>query len=123
MKGGNLSNELAATVGIRFERLVKTEEGKLNKDLKGYLQAVMKLDINVYVITTGAPRKAMAFMTKWQVPYNQVVAADSTLEIPDIVRENDMVSYYDVDTHIVQNINSRGNVKTKGVLWTRHVVL
>lgn len=119
MRGGDLSNEQAAGLGMRFERVIKTEEGKLNRAAKAYLQTIMRLDVNVFIITTGDFRKAVAFCVKWGIPYTRVVEAAGTLEIPDIVRENDLVTYYDLDQFVLQNINSRGHGKVDAKLWTQ----
>lgn len=121
MLKGELSNELAPAVGVRFERILKTEEGKLNKQGKGFLEKLMGLDINTYIITTQDRRRVMAFLAKWRVPYTNVFEADTKYEIPDIAREQDMITYYDVDVPVLQNINTRGNKKVKGELWTQAV--
>lgn len=118
MRGGDLSSDIAPSVGIRFERVIKTEEGRLNRSAKAYLQSLLRLDVNVYIITLGDSRRCMAFCAKWGVPYTRVIGADSTLEIPDIVRENDLLSYYDMDETILQNVNSRGTGKVEVKLWT-----
>lgn len=119
MRGGDLSNEVAPAMGIRFERVVKTEEGRLNKALKGYLQSLSRsVDVNVYIISTTERRKALSFLLKWAVPYNEVIHADSLIEIPDIVREHNMLTYYDLDRNVVQNVNSRGSGKIDAKLWT-----
>lgn len=119
MLGGDLDNTLAPSIGIRFERVIKTEEGKLNKAAKGFLES---LDVwsraNFYIITTAETRKCLAFLVKWRVPYNKVIGVESSLEIPDVARENDFIVYYDLDKDVLQNINTRGNKKTKGELWT-----
>lgn len=118
MRSGDISNEPASAVGMRFERVIKTEEGKLNRSAKAHLQYLGRLNINRYVITTGDSRKAIAFLYKWDVPYFRVISADSTLEIPEIVREHDMLAYYDADREIVNNVNSRGHGKVDAKLWT-----
>lgn len=123
MRNGDLSNEIAPTVGMRFERVIKTGEGKLNRSAKAYLQSINRLDINVVIITTGADRLAAAFCYKWGVPYFRVVPAESPLEIPDIVREMNMMTYYDLDTDILQNVNSRGGGKVEVKQWTQVSVL
>lgn len=122
MLGGDLSNEMAAGVGFRFERVIKTEEGKLNKSAKAHIQNILRLDVNLYIITTGDFRKAVAFCVKWGVPYSRILEAAGPLEIPDIVRENDMLTYYDMDQFVLQNINSRGHGKVQAQLWT-HLLL
>lgn len=119
MRGGDLSNEAAVGVGIRFERVIKTEEGKLNSSAKDYIHEIMWVDLNVYLITTGDLRKAAAFCLKWGVPYSKIIEAAGPLEIPDIVRENDLVTYYDMDQMVLQNINSRGHGKVQVQLWTQ----
>lgn len=124
MKGGDLSNESAPGMGVRFEKVIKTEEGKLNKSLKGYLQYVTRsVDVNIFVITTNDRRRALAFLTKWGVPYNEVIEADSSLEIPDIVRENNLLTYFDLDKELLSNIKARGNEKVRAELWTSQMLL
>lgn len=118
MKDGDLSNEIAPIVGIRFERVLKTEEGKLNKKAKGFIESFMNLDVNVYILTMTDSRKTMAFLTKWAVPYNKVISVDSPFEVADVVREHDMLYYYDVDRDVLQNVNSRGGGKVKVQQWT-----
>lgn len=123
MRNGDLSNEIAPSMGLRFEGCIKTAEGKLNKTAKAYLgQLGRNVDVNIIVITTGDRRKALSFLVKWTVPYTRVVQADSLLEIPDIVRENDMIEYWDMDREIVQNVNSRGSGKINSKLWTSVLV-
>lgn len=124
MRQGDLSQDLAPAVGFRFERLIRTEQGKLNKAVKGFIQNVLgRLDSNVYIITTEDERKAIAFCVKWGVPYTRVIQADSLLEIPDICIENHLVSYYDYDTHVLQNVRARGKERTDAIQWTQQEVL
>lgn len=118
MKFGDISNEPAPTVGIRFERIIKTDEGKLNMKAKGYLQSIWRLDINIAVITTGDERKALSFLSKWGVPYNRIIRAIAPYEVADVVRANDMVEYYDVDKDVLQNVISRGGRKVSVKEWT-----
>lgn len=122
MRHGNISNELAPSVGMRFERVIKTEEGKLNRAAKAFLSSKALADINTYIITTGEYRKALAFCVKWHIPYTAIIKADSTLEVPDIVREHDMVQYWDTDINILQNVNSRGSGKVDVNQWTLEVL-
>lgn len=118
MRNGDLGNELAPSVGCRFERVIKTDEGKLNRSAKAYLETIGRSLCNVYIITTGDRRKCMSFCAKWGVPYFQVIEAETTFEISDVVREHDMLYYYDMDREILQNVNSRGQGKVKAQLWT-----
>lgn len=118
MRHGDLSNELAPAIGIRFEGVIKTEEGKLNKAAKAFLSSRSLQDINTYIITTGARRSALAFCVKWHIPYTDIIQADSTLEVPDIVREHDMIQYWDTDNLILQNVNSRGSGRVEVKQWT-----
>lgn len=119
MRGGDLSNEVAAGIGIRFERVIRTEdEGKLNRAAKDYLLKIGNVDVNSYIITTNNYRKAAAFCHKWGVPYTRIIEAAGPLEIPDIVRENDLVTYWDLDKFVLDNINSRGHGKVDARLWT-----
>lgn len=117
MKGGDLSNELAPPTGIRFERLIKTEEGKLNRPLKGFIQNIARLDTNILIITTGNERLAVSFLVKWGIPYGRVIEAVSTLEIPDIVNETGMLTYYDIDVDVIQNVNSRARKGVRAQQW------
>lgn len=117
MKGGDLSNEVAPTLAIRFERVLRTEEGKLNRSAKAYLQSLRNIDINVVIITTKDSRKAAAFCYKWGIPYQRIVECDSTLEIPQVCREMDVLTYYDFDIEILQNVNSRGHGKIDVREW------
>lgn len=118
MLNGDIGNELAPSVGCRFERVIRTEEGKLNRSAKAYLETIGRTISNVYLITTGDRRKCMAFCIKWAVPYFQVIECQSTLEIADVVREHDMLYYYDMDVPVLQNVNSRGAGKVEAKLWT-----
>lgn len=124
MRGGNISNDIAPAIGFRFERLIKTEEGKLNRHVKGYIEQVIgDLDLNVYIITTNGQRKALSFCYKWGIPYTRIIQADSLLEIPEIVNENSLLTYYDLDLDVVQNVNSRGRKGVKAELWMHPEVL
>lgn len=119
MRGGDLSNEVAPTIGMRFERVLRTEEGRLNRSAKAYLESLSRgLGVNVCILTTGDHRKARAFCYKWSIPYNEIVECESTLEIPDVCREKDLLTYYDYDVHILQNVNSRGYGKVDAKQWT-----
>lgn len=115
---GDLSTELAPSIGFRFERVIKNDKGRLNKGAKAYLERVAALNVLVIVITTGDARRAMAFMVKWGVPYTRVLAADSFFEVADLVRENDMMTYYDTDRDVLNNVNSRGGGKVEVKQWT-----
>lgn len=124
MRGGNISNDVAPAIGFRFERLIKTEEGKLNRHVKGYIEQVLgDLDLNVYIITTNGQRKALSFCYKWGIPYTRIIQADSVLEIPDIANENTLLTYYDLDLDVVQNVNSRARKEVKAEQWMHPEVL
>lgn len=117
MKGGDLSNEVAPGVGMRFERCIKTVEGRLNRSAKAYLESLGHIDVNIYIITTGDYRKALAFCVKWAIPCLRVIKADSLLEIPDICNENHLLTYYDMDVNVLQNVRARSRgVEAKA--WT-----
>lgn len=118
MLGGDISNETAPGVGVRFERIIRTQQGRLNRSAKAYLQSLVQLDVNIHIITTGDSRKCMAFCAKWAVPYSKVIAAESDLEIPDIVNENVFIYYYDVDKNLLSNVNSRSR-GSEAKLWTQ----
>lgn len=118
MRGGDISDEIAPGFGIRFERVIKTDEGKLNRAAKAYLLSIQRLDANIFILTTGDPRRAMAFCSKWGVPYFQIIGADSELELADICREKALVTYYDMDDRVLQNVRSRGMERVEAKLWT-----
>lgn len=118
MRAGDISDEVAPAIGLRFERVIKTEEGKLNRSAKAYLLSIARLDVNIHILTTGDPRRCMAFCLKWGVPYHRVIGCESTLEIPDVCREQDLLTFYDMDKTILQNINSRGYGKIEAKQWT-----
>jgi hypothetical protein len=119
MKGGDIDNDLAPGVGIRFEGIIKSAEGKLNQTARGYLVGITRtVDCNVYIITTQSERLAAAFCLKWGVPYHRIIPAVSELEIPDICRAMELLTYYDVDQRVLTNINARGSGKIKAELWT-----
>lgn len=122
MKFGDLSNELAPGLGFRFERVLKTKEGKLNRAAKAYIESVGRLDVNVYIITTGDERKARLFLYKWGVVYYRLIQADSLLEIPDICNENKLLTYYDTDVNVLQNVRARGRERVEAKLWTAQEV-
>lgn len=122
MRGGDLSNELAPAIGFRFEEVIKTAEGKLNRAAKGFIEQVGRLNTNIYIITTGPQRKALAFIVKWGIPYTHVIEAETRLEVADIAREHDLITFFDVDTEVILNLNTRGNKKVKGELWTHREV-
>lgn len=122
MKLGDLSNEVAPAVGIRFEHVIRTGDGKLNRSAKAFLETLLRMDSNVYIITTGPERKAMSFLFKWAVPYTRVIEAESLIEIPLICNEHALLTYYDVDNDILQNVRARGKERTKAALWTAREV-
>lgn len=123
MRNGDLSDEIAPGIGLRFEGIVKTEEGKLNRSAKAYLQSIARLDVNVYLITTGDPRRCMAFCVKWGVLGYKVINVTSTLEIPDVVREMGLLTYYDIDDNILANVRSRGQNRVEALRWETFEVL
>lgn len=115
---GDLDNQLAQGIGVRFEECIKRQDGSLDRSMKASMLTWMRnIDANIYVITTGNERKAAAFCLKWGVPYSKVIPVDSTLEIPDVVREMDMRSYWDQDKSILQNVNTRGHGKIRVEQW------
>lgn len=119
MRNGDLTNEVAPGIAIRFERVIKTEEGKLNMDAKGFINVLMgRLDVNVYVITTGNRRKAQAFLQKWGVPHTSVIEVETYYEIADVCRENDYLTYYDIDKDALYSVKSRGTAKIEAKQWT-----
>lgn len=118
MRFGDISNERAAGMGIRFELIVRGQDGSLNKQGKGFLERLASSEFNIYVITTGDKRKTLAYLAKWNVPYNYVLDAETLFEIADLCIEHKLIQYYDTDTHVVSNVISRGKQRTEGVLWT-----
>lgn len=123
MRGGDLSYDLAPGIGFRFERVVKTEEGKLNRAAKAYMEQVIgKTDSNIYIITTEDERKALLFLVKWKIPYSRLIKADSELEIAQICVENTLLTYYDYDLHVLNNVRSRGKERVQAEQWTKHEV-
>lgn len=118
MRDGDLSNDIAPGIGMRFEGVIKTDEGKLNRAAKAYLLSISRLDVNVFIITTGDTRRCMAFCLKWGVPYYRVIDASSIHEIPTIVREMNLLTYYDSEKTILQNVNSRGHGNIEVKEWT-----
>lgn len=122
MKYGDLSREAAASIGVRFEGVIKTQEGKLNRAAKSFLERLEQLDVMLYVITSGDYRKCLAFLVKWNVPYNKVISVDSLFEIADVCREQEFISYYDADKDIVYNVKSRGKERVAAEIWDKFEV-
>lgn len=119
MKFGDLSNDLAPIVGFRFEKVIKKSDGKLNKQVKSYMQDVLlKTGCNLYILTTGDRKKALSFCVKYNIPWTQVIEIDSVLEIPEVCIENKMIVYYDNDGEVVYNVNSRGKERVTAQAWT-----
>lgn len=116
MRGGELSNELGTTLGIRFENVVY-DFGKVNQPGKAFLEHLQSTNINVYLVTLLEERKAHAWCYKWGIVYQRVIQADSTLEIPDIAVANKFLVYYDTDDRILEAVSARGNPQTKAVKW------
>lgn len=117
MRGGNLSNDVARGIGVRFEGVLKTQSGGFSTEGKRYLESVGSLEINRFIITTGSERKAMAFCYKWSIPYFRVIEASSDLEIANICNEHAFLFYYDVDRRVIENVNSRSR-GVKAIQWT-----
>lgn len=120
MRGGDLSNQLAPYVGIRFERIIKTDEGQLNRSAKAYMERILGKEVNLVVISNDK-RKALAFLTKWHIPYTQVLQADSRFEIPRLCQEWKLISYFDVDPDTIQDVNSLSR-ETVAQLWESYEV-
>lgn len=120
MKGGDLSADPAPGIGVRFELVLKTQEGRLNRAGKSFLFDLWRdLDINVYIYTTGDRRKAMAFCLKWGIPYTQVIDVETTLEIPLLCMEAQLSTYYDADKDILANVTARAGHITKAELFDK----
>lgn len=118
MRHGDISAEPAPGVGFRFDRLIQDEDGKVNKDVRAFMQSIWRLDVSIWIISTQPRRHVLLFLVKWGVVYNHVVHVESTLEIPSVVRANDLLYYYDTDMNVLLNVESRGNGKVKVKKWT-----
>lgn len=119
LKGGNLSNKAGYSIGIRFEGVVQIGlEKKKNPHAIAYIEYLFNQgDINVFLITLGDERKAMSFCYKWGIPYTRIIKADSYLEIPDICLAHNLITYYDIDTNILEQVGNRGKLRTKAEKW------
>lgn len=119
MRFGDLSNEPALKVGVRFEEILRRErDGALNRTGKAFLEQLGNLDTQTVVLTTGDERKAQAFCYKWGISYSHVQAVDSILDLENVCRELGMVTYYDTDKELLQRIRSRGKQPLETILWT-----
>lgn len=118
MKFGDLSNKLAPIIGFRFENVIRKEDGKLNTAASAFIQdRVLATGCNVYIITSGERRKALAFCVKYNVQWTQVIEVDSILEIPEVCIANKMLIYYDTNKEVLYNINARGKDRVKAQEW------
>lgn len=107
---------------MRFEGAIKTDEGKLNRAAKAYLEKIQDLELTIFVLTTGDYRKCLAYLVKWGIPYHEVIAVDSLFEIADICREHKFVTYYDTDKDVLYNVRTRGKEQVSAELWDKYEV-
>lgn len=113
---GDLSNELATKVAIRFEAVIYNF-GKVNKEGEAFVESCMNKGFNVLLVTLLPERKAMAWCYKWCVPYTQLVQASSTLEIPEILHYHHVVAYFDTDERLLAEVAMRGNPQIEAMKW------
>lgn len=113
MRGGDLSNHPAPSVAVRYEEVIRTHDGALNRAAKAYLQNLWReLNVNVHILTTESARRAMAFCVKWGVPYTKVIETNP-LEIPLLCLENEYATYYDRDKEVLSNVDARASHVTR----------
>lgn len=118
MKNGNLSDRPSPAIAFRFEGILKTQTGQLNRAGKAKVEDIFnKRDCNIYIVTTEDDRKAKLFCIKWGIPYAHIVVADSKLEIPLICLENKLLRYYDSDKDIVSNVKARAQHVTDAFIF------
>lgn len=116
MKGGTLSNQVAPGVGVRFEHCVYNY-GKINQPGRAFLDKLLNIDCNIYLITMLGERKVKSICYKWGLPYTYVLQADSTLEISELCRAHHLQIYYDTDDRVLEAVSARGNPKTEAQKW------
>lgn len=118
MKWGDISNEPAPAIGIRFEEIIRRgDDGKLNRTGKAFCERLVGRDVALVLFTTGTTRKAQAYSYKWGVPYNGICAVDSVLELVQVCIEQKLIQYWDTDKDILSKINARHR-GTEIRLWT-----
>lgn len=120
MDRGDLSNDLAPAVGVRFEHVLYNF-GKVNEPGKAYVESLLRRDINLYLYTTLPDRKVRAWCYHWGVLYTRVISAESTLEIPELCRAHKLMLYVDTDDHILQAVSERGNPQIQIKKWEQPI--
>lgn len=113
---GNLSNELAHSIGVRFEHIVYNF-GKVNQPGKALCEDLLQKDCNLYFFTLLPERKVKSWCYKWGVMYTNVIKADSTLEIPELCRAHVLLAYFDTDDRLLQAVRERGNPPIDAIKW------
>jgi len=119
MLHGDISNEPAPKVGFRFEEIIKREEdGRLNRSGKAMVARVDALDLEAVLFTTGDERKAAAYCYKWGVKCGKIYSVDSVLDLVQLVREHNLIAYYDTDADILSMIKQRAPKGLEVHKWT-----
>lgn len=118
MRFGNLSNELAHAVGVRFEHVIYNF-GEVNKPGKAFCENLLQQHCNLYLVSLLPERKVRAWCYKWGVMYTNILAADSTLEIPPLCQAHHMLAYFDTDDRVLQAVRERGSPRVEARKWTQ----
>lgn len=119
MRYGDLSSEAAPKVAVRLEAVVYNF-GKVNLEGKAFLESTADKGFNVLLLTLLDFRKMMAWCYKWGIPYTQIIEADSTLEIPDLLKNHHVVAYFDTDDRLLSEVRFRCN-RTEAVQWQQEI--
>lgn len=118
MRSGNLSNELAHVIGVRFENVIYNY-GKVNQPGKAFCEDLLQKNCNLYFVTTLHQNKVRSWCFKWGVGYTNILVADSLLEIPELCRAHHMLAYFDTDDRLLQSVRDRGTPRIEAIKWSQ----
>lgn len=119
MRTGNLSNEVAKGVGIRFENVLY-DFGKANQPGKAFVENLVTKGLNIYLLTLNDERKSKAWCWRHAVAYTQLFQCESTMEIADVVQAHGLLAYYDTDDRVLEAVASRGKQQVYTQKWQQN---
>lgn len=116
MKHGDLSNEMAPVIGLRFENIVYNF-GKVNGPGKALCEGLLSRDCNLYLFSTLPERKVASWCYKWGLGYTRIIEAAGPLEIPELCINHHLTVYYDTDERLLAEVSMRGNPQIRTIKW------
>lgn len=119
MRGGNLSNETARGVGVRFEHVLY-DFGKVNPPGRAFIEKLVAQGLNIYLLTLNDERKSKAWCVRHNIAYTHLFQCESTLEIAEVAQEHGLLAYYDTDDRVLEAVASRGKEQVYAQKWQQN---